>query len=104
MPLQMSLIMLVEKCETPPPILVFRMTYFCSAWKRPSPCFQFVPTTTVVVLIRQPSQNIHISRVGIDVLSAVPYSKRILGRAPLLVGDTTEVASLSVTSTEFDCI
>ena len=39
----------------------FRMTYLCPSWKRPSPCFQYVPTM-VVVLIRQPSQNIHTSR------------------------------------------
>ena len=56
-----DLIILAEKRETSPSIFVFRMTYFCSSWKRPSPCFQYVPTT-VVVLIRQPSQNIHSSR------------------------------------------
>ena len=49
--LQMSLVMLAEKRETSPPIFVFRMTYFCLSWKRPSPCFQYV-STTVVVLIR----------------------------------------------------
>ena len=50
--------MLAEKRETSPPIFVFRITYFCPSWKRPSPCFQYVK----VVLIRQPSQNIHTSR------------------------------------------
>ena len=43
-----SLIMFAEKRETSPPIFVFRMTYFCPSWKRPSPCFQYVPTTVVV--------------------------------------------------------
>ena len=59
--LQISMIMLAEKRETSPPIFVFRMTYFWSLWKLPSPCFQYVPTTTVVVLIRQQSQNIKTS-------------------------------------------
>ena len=68
--LQMSLIMLAEKRETSPPIFVFRVTYFCPSWKRPSPCFQYVPTT-VLVLIRQQSHMIH-------VLSAIPHSIRIL--------------------------
>ena len=54
----MSLIMLAEKRETSPPIFVFRITYFCPPWKRPSSCFQYVLPTTMVVLIRQPSQNI----------------------------------------------
>ena len=54
---QMSLIMLAEKHETSPPIYVFRITYFCPSWKRPSPSFQYVPTT-VFVLIRHPSQSI----------------------------------------------
>ena len=75
--LQMSLIMLAEKRETSPPIFVFRMTYFCPSRKRPSPCFQYVPTT-VVVLIRQPSQNIHTSRETLAVLLAIPHSIRIL--------------------------
>ena len=76
--LQMSLIMLVEKRETSPPIFVFRMTYLCPSWNRPSPCFQYVPTT-VVVLIRQPSQNLHTHfERDIDVLSAIPHSIRIL--------------------------
>ena len=56
--LQMSLIMLAEKRETSPRIFVFHITYICPSWKRPSPCFQYVK----VVLIRQPSQNIHTSR------------------------------------------
>ena len=59
--LQMSSIMLAEKRETSPPIFVFRMTYLCPSWKRPSPCFKYVPTA-VVGLIRQPGQNIHTSR------------------------------------------
>ena len=42
-----KLVILAEKRETSPPIFVFCMTCFC-----PSPCFQYVPTT-VVVLIRQ---------------------------------------------------
>ena len=49
-----------ELDETSPPIFVFRMTYFCPSSKPPSPCFQYV-LTTVVVLIRQPRQNIHTS-------------------------------------------
>ena len=36
------------------------LDHACLSWKRPSPCFQYVPTA-VVVLIRQPSQNTHIS-------------------------------------------
>ena len=71
------------------------MTYFCPSWKRPSPCFQYVPTT-VVVLIRQPSQNIH------------TFCQRF--RSPyvfwsssfLLVDETAEVVLPSATSTEFD--
>ena len=39
----------------------FRVSYdiFLSIMKGPSPWFQYVPTTTVIVFIRQPSQNIH---------------------------------------------
>ena len=42
-----SLTMLAEKREISPPDFVFRMTYFCPSWKRPSPSFQYVPTTVV---------------------------------------------------------
>ena len=56
--LQMSLVILAEKRETSPPIFVFRMTPLCSSSKRPSPCFQHVPTT--VGVLRQPGQIIHI--------------------------------------------
>ena len=40
----------------------FRVSYdiLCSSWKRPSPCFQYLPTT--VVVLTQPSQRIHTSR------------------------------------------
>ena len=98
----MSLIMLAEKHETSPPIVVFRMTYFCPSWKRPSPCFQYVPTT-MVVLIRQPSQNIHTTLRGRHrrfVSDSTLHT--YFGRAPLLVGETAEVALPSATSIEFD--
>ena len=80
----MSLIMLAEKRETSPPIFVFRMTYFCPPWKRPSPCFQYVLPTTVVV----GDSAVH----------------TYFGRAPLLVGETAEVVLPSATSTEFDSV
>ena len=90
--------MLAEKRETSPPIFVFRMTYFCPSWKRPSPCFLYVPTTVVVVLIRQPSQ-IYTRFVGDYAVHTY------FGRAPLLVGETAEEVVLpSATSTEFDSI
>ena len=99
--LQMSLMMLAEKRETSPPIFVFRVTYFCSSWKRQSPCFQYIPMT-VVVFIRQPShiqyrlQGRHRRFVGDSAFHTY------FGRAPLLVGDTAEVVSPSARSTEFD--
>ena len=77
--LQMSLIMLAEKRGTSPHISMFRMTYFCPSWKRPSPCFQYVPKT-VVVLIRQTNQNIHTSREAWTFCQRfrTPYRVRIL--------------------------
>ena len=89
--------MLADNRETSLPIFVFRMTYFSPSWKRPSPCFQYVPTT-VVVLIRQPSQNIH------------TFCQRF--RSPyvfwsissLRVDETAEVVLPSATSTEFDSV
>ena len=72
------------------------MTYFCPSWKRPSPCFQYVPTT-VVVLIRQPSQNIHTFCQRFR----SPYV--LWSSSSLLVDETAEVLVLpSATSTEFD--
>ena len=89
--------MLADNRETSPPIFVFRMTYFCPTWKRPSPCFQYVPTT-VVVLIRQPSQNIH-------TLCRRFRSPYVFWSTPLLVGETAEEVVLpSATSTESDSI
>ena len=95
--LQMSLIMLADNRETSPPIFVFRMTYFCPSWKRLSPCFQYVPTT-VVVLIRQPSQNIHTFCQRFR----SPYV--FWSSSSLLVDETAEVVLPSATSTEFDSI
>ena len=94
--------MLAEKRETLPPIFVFGMTYFCPSGKRPSPCFQYVPTT-VVVLIRQPIhiytlQRRHRRCVGDSALHTY------FDRAPLLVGETAEVILPSATSTESDSI
>ena len=43
-----------EAQKTSSHIIVFRMIYLCSSWKRPSLCFQYIPTT-VIVLITQPS-------------------------------------------------
>ena len=74
---------------------VFRMTYFCPSWKRPSPCFQYVPTT-VVVLIRQPSQNKHTFCQRFR----SPYV--FWSSSSLLVDETAEVVLPSATSTEFD--
>ena len=82
--------------ETSPPIFVIRVTYFCPSWKRPSPCFQYVPAT-VVVLSRQTSQNIH-------TFCRRFRSRCVFGRAPLLVGETAEVVLPSATNTEFDSI
>ena len=70
------------------------MTYFCPSWKRPSPCFQYVPTT-VVVLIRQPSQNIHTFCQRFR----SPYV--FWSSSSLLVDETAEVVLPSATSTEF---
>ena len=108
---QMSLIMLADNRETSPPIFVVLkknlnaprpfscfvpgMTYFCPSWKRPSPCFQYVPTT-VVVLIRQPSQNIHTFCQRFR----SPYV--FWSSSSLLVDETAEVVLPSATSTEFD--
>ena len=89
--------MLADNRETSPPIFVFRITYFCPSWKRPSPCFQYVPTT-VVVLNRQPSQNIHTfcQRFRRPYVFWSSFS--------LLVDETAEVVLPSATSTEFDSI
>ena len=91
----MSLIMLAEKRETSPLILV----YFCSSWKRPSPCFHYV-STTVAVFIRQSSQNIHTLQGRQRLFVGDSAFHTYFGRAPLLVGDTAEVVSPSATSTE----
>ena len=82
--------MLAEKRETSPPIFVFRMTYFCSSWKRPSPCFQYVPTTMVGCAYWAAEPKYTHFKGGIDVLSVIPYSHTYFGRASLLVGDTAE--------------
>ena len=71
------------------------MTYLCPSWKRPSPCFQYVPTT-VAVLIRQPSQNIHTFCQRFR----SPYV--FWSSSSLLVDETAEVVLPSATSTEFD--
>ena len=71
------------------------MTYFCPSLKRPSPCFQYVPTT-VVVRIRQPSQNIHTFCQRFR----SPYV--FWSSSSLLVDETAEVVLPSPTSTEFD--
>ena len=71
------------------------MTYFCPSWKRPSPCFQYAPTT-VVVLIRQPSQNIHTFCQRFR----SPYV--FWSSSSLLVDETAEVVLPPATSTEFD--
>ena len=94
--LLMSLIMLAEKRETSPPIFVFRLTYFCPSWKRPSLCFQYVPTTVVCLLGSR--AKIYTRLVGDSAVHTY------FGRAPLLVGETAEVVLPSVTSTEFDSI
>ena len=78
----------------------FRVSYdiFLSIIEAAKPaCFQYVPTT-VVVLTRQPSQNIH----SFCQRFRSPYV--FWSSSSLLVDETSEVVLQSATSTEFDSI